>query len=33
MREMIRRAKAGRLDINAGLVALKRRRTDVFLAK
>jgi replication initiation protein RepC len=33
MREMIRRAKTGRLDINAGLVALKRRRTDVFLAK
>lgn len=33
MREMVRRARAGRLDINAGLVALKRRRTDVSLAK
>jgi replication initiation protein RepC len=33
MREMVRRANAQRLDINAGLAALKRRRTDVSLAK
>jgi replication initiation protein RepC len=33
MREMIRRGKAGRLDINAGLLSLKQRRTDAFLAK
>jgi len=33
MREMIPRAKAKRLDINAGLVVLKRRRADVLLAK
>jgi len=33
MREMIPRAKAKRLDINAGLVVLKQRRADVLLAK
>ncbi|EAQ24931.1 replication initiation protein RepC [Roseovarius sp. 217] len=33
MREMIRRGKAGRLNINAGLLSLKQRRMDVFLAK
>ncbi len=33
MREMIRRASVGTLDINASLAALRRRRTDVSLAK
>ncbi|GAW35543.1 hypothetical protein RA2_02606 [Roseovarius sp. A-2] len=30
MREMVRRAKAGRLDINAGIVALRRRQHYLF---
>lgn len=33
MRELIRRASVGTLDINASLAALRRRRTDVSLAK